>query len=399
MVTPGGLASPDRVPRWDRRRRSWPAATRRGPSWPRGRWSPVRRAAGGEHGVQPGRRRRRRGTAARWPRCHSRRCCAATNCRRWRLGAGGAGIDVLGGPVAGVDDIERPCHRRRGLDRPAPARRDRSARLRVRVRVLDGGLPAREVLRPSSSFATRPDRCPDDGGWSAGSRSGRGAAGDRGRGRGERPRWKGRRSRCTTTAAPRRPPDPRAVRATAAMARRSPRTSRGTAAEGRVEQAIERFGAWMASSTTPAVTLVGLFLETEPATWDQEVDRDDLSAPPSRICRWGAALDGRSAATGATVGDRPAVGQMGIAETARTARRRRDDRGRRARSLAKVRPTWHPVQCRARRDGHRDDERPRGQRGRPRAAAGHAASAGPAGRTRRPTRSSSWDASSLFLGD
>jgi 3-oxoacyl-[acyl-carrier protein] reductase len=87
----------------------------------------------------------------------------------------------------------------------------------------------------------------------------------------------------------------------------------GSEAEGLVRQVIERFGRIDGLVNNAGRTLVGPFLETEPATWD-EVIATDLSAAfhtsraalPSMVER----------GSGVIVNIASRLGQMGIAETA-----------------------------------------------------------------------------------
>lgn len=87
----------------------------------------------------------------------------------------------------------------------------------------------------------------------------------------------------------------------------------GAQAEGLVDQVIDRFGRIDALVNNAGRTLVGPFLDTDPAVWD-EVIRTDLSAA-FHTCR--AALpsmvDRRS---GTIVNIASRLGQMGVAETA-----------------------------------------------------------------------------------
>ncbi len=89
--------------------------------------------------------------------------------------------------------------------------------------------------------------------------------------------------------------------------------SLGTAAEGLVRQVIERFGRVDGLVNNAGRTLVGPFLETEPATWD-EVIATDLSAA-FHTCR--AVLPSMvERGDGCIVNIASRLGQMGIAETA-----------------------------------------------------------------------------------
>lgn len=87
----------------------------------------------------------------------------------------------------------------------------------------------------------------------------------------------------------------------------------GAQAEGLVDQVIDRFGRIDALVNNAGRTLVGPFLDTDPAVWD-EVIRTDLSAA-FHTCR--AALPSMvERRSGTIVNIASRLGQMGVAETA-----------------------------------------------------------------------------------
>ncbi len=87
----------------------------------------------------------------------------------------------------------------------------------------------------------------------------------------------------------------------------------GGQAEGLVAQVIERFGRVDGLVNNAGLTLVGPFLEIEPAAWD-EVIRTDLTAA-FHTCR--AALPGMvERGSGTIVNLASRLGQIGVAETA-----------------------------------------------------------------------------------